>query len=87
MLKKQHSIYIKERWDLKPFETQSKLEDLCNRKNAALFVFGYNSQILIKVSSNTKKRPNSLCFGRIFDEHLLDMLEFEITNYKKLVNL
>lgn len=34
--------------------------------------------------SSSKKRPNNLIFGRIYDEQILDMVEFGIKQYKSL---
>jgi hypothetical protein len=35
---------------------------------------------------NSKKRPNSLYIGRIFDEKVLDLAEFEVTTANAMVN-
>ena len=37
--------------------------------------------------SNTKKRPNNIVMGRMFDNHLLDMFEFGIENYESIVSI
>lgn len=42
----------------------------------SLFCFG----------NHTKKRPNSIIIGRMFDYHLLDMVEFSVESYKPLQN-
>jgi len=74
LLKKSNSISLGERWEIRPFETVEKLEHVCNKRDCGLFAFG----------SHTKKRPNSLFLGRLFNEHLLDLVEFEIKNFKEL---
>lgn len=73
-LKKFNSVNLSERWEIRPFETVEKLENVCNKKDCGLFVFGANS----------KKRPNSLYFGRIYNEHILDLVEFEIKIMKEI---
>jgi hypothetical protein len=40
LLKKEHSLFLNERWDIHPFEDQGKLENICNKRDCALFVFG-----------------------------------------------
>jgi hypothetical protein len=37
--------------------------------------------------NNSKKRPNNCIIGRNFDNHLLDIIELEIKNYKSLKEL
>eukprot|EP00873_Tetraselmis_striata_P021920 jgi/Tetstr1/442184/TSEL_030335.t1 len=56
--------------NIRPFEVggESSLEFFCQKSDAALFAFG----------SHTKKRPNNLVLGRIFDGHLYDMVEFGV---------
>lgn len=58
--------------DCLPFENNASVEFLCQKNDASLFVMG----------SHTKKRPHNLVFGRTYDGHVLDMLEFGVENYK-----
>jgi ribosome production factor 2 len=51
-----------------PFEDQSSIEFLCEKNDCSLFMF----------ASKSKKRPNSLIFGRCFDWHVLNMYEFAV---------
>jgi ribosome production factor 2 len=74
LMKKSNSLALSDRWELRPFETAEKLEHLCNKRDCGLFVFG----------SHTKKRPNTLLMGRMYNEKLLDLVEFEIKNMKEL---
>ena len=53
------------------FEDETRIEKFSTKHDASLFVFG----------SHQKKRPNHLTFGRMFDNHVLDMYEMEIKNY------
>lgn len=39
--------------------------------DSSLFLFG----------SNSKKHPNSLIFGRMYDYHILDMVELRIEKF------
>lgn len=57
-----------------PFEDVSKLEHLSKKYDASLFFFG----------SHTKKRPQNLIFGRMFNNSILDMLEFEVKAFKSM---
>lgn len=61
----------KESNQILPFEDITPVEFYSNRSDASLFMFG----------SNTKKRPNNLIMGRMFDWKLLDMLEFGVSNF------
>ncbi|CAD5206570.1 unnamed protein product [Bursaphelenchus okinawaensis] len=40
----------------------------------------YDSSLFCMVS-NSKKRPNTVCLGRMFDYLLLDMVDLKLTNY------
>jgi len=53
-------------------KVQHPLNFFSQKSDASLFVFGNHS----------KKRPHNLVIGRMFDYHLLDMIELGITNYK-----
>ena len=60
-------IFIIENPDIRPFESggSEKIEFFCRKNDTSLFVVG----------SHSKKRPHNLVFGRMFDGHLLDMIE------------
>jgi ribosome production factor 2 len=42
------------------------------RQDCSLFIVG----------THQKKRPDNLIIGRLFADHLLDMFEFGVSNYK-----
>ena len=60
--------------DFLPFDDTTSLEFLSVKNESPLFAF----------ASHTKKRPNNLILGRMFDGHLLDMFEFGVENVKLL---
>lgn len=60
--------------DINPFEDTSSLQFLIDRNDSTLFMFG----------STSKKRPDNLVIGRLFDHELLDMVELGIKAYKSL---
>uniref|UniRef100_A0A1A9X5R7 Ribosome production factor 2 homolog n=1 Tax=Glossina brevipalpis TaxID=37001 RepID=A0A1A9X5R7_9MUSC len=60
--------------DISPFEDPSSLEFLVQKNDCALFAFG----------STSKKRPNNLILGRLFENEILDMVELGIKQYKAL---
>jgi len=60
--------------DVKPFEDTASLEFFSNKSDASLFVLGTHS----------KKRPHDLTFGRLFNYHILDLLELGIYDYKPI---
>jgi len=60
--------------DILPFEDANSLEFLCTKNDCSLFALG----------SHTKKRPNNLVLGRLFDGHLLDMFEFGVEGFNAL---
>jgi ribosome production factor 2 len=53
------------------FEEPKNLEFLCERNNTPLFCY----------TSDSKKRPMNLVMGSLFNNRVLDMFEWEITNY------
>lgn len=73
-LKKPHSIMLTKKNKILPFEDISSLEFISKKNDASMFVLG----------NHTKKRPNNLIIGRMFDHQLLDMLELQVINYKGL---
>jgi ribosome production factor 2 len=73
-LKRPHVEQYGQKNDLHPFEDATKLEGFGRKEDASLFAFGCHS----------KKRPDNLVLGRMFDGHLLDMVEMGLVGYKGL---
>lgn len=67
-LKKESSTYYSRRNDTHPFDKMEDIEHYCKTTDSSLFLFG----------SNSKKRPNNIVFGRLYEFSLLDMVEFGI---------
>jgi len=74
LIKKPHVLKYNKRNSLHPFEDATSLEFFSDKSDCGLFAFG----------SHTKKRPNNLVLGRLFDHHLLDMYELGIEDYKSI---
>ncbi|VDD94751.1 unnamed protein product [Enterobius vermicularis] len=70
-LKKPFAQQLKRRNPFHLFEDEVPLEQFSTKYDASLFVFG----------SNSKKHPDCLIFGRLYDFHILDMVELRIENY------
>lgn len=60
--------------DITPFEDTSSLQFLVDKNECTLFMFG----------SSSKKRPDNLVLGRLFDQELLDMVELGIKEFKSM---
>ncbi|XP_012255041.2 ribosome production factor 2 homolog [Athalia rosae] len=75
-IKKPDARMMQRKNDILPFEDATPLEQFARKLNSPLFVF----------SSHNKKHPNSLVVGRMFDNNLLDMVEFGVQDYKGLVD-
>ena len=74
MLKKPNALLFWKKNALAPFDDSSSLEFLTKRNDTSLFAF----------ASHSKKRPNNLVFGRMFDFQVLDMIELGVQNYQSL---
>ena len=61
---------------IRPFETSdlASLEFLANKNDCALFAH----------ATHSKKRPNNLTMGRLFNDHVLDMVEFGVVSYEPI---
>ncbi|NP_001080306.1 ribosome production factor 2 homolog S homeolog [Xenopus laevis] len=73
-LKKPYGVLYKKKNMTRPFEDQTSLEFFAKKSDCSLFVFG----------SHNKKRPNDLIFGRMYDFHVLDMVELGVEKYVSL---
>ncbi|CAJ1078105.1 ribosome production factor 2 homolog [Xyrichtys novacula] len=76
-LKKPHAVLYKKKNITRPFEDSTSLEFFSKKTDCSLFLFG----------SHNKKRPNNLIFGRVFDFHVLDMVELGIEKYVSLSDM
>ncbi|KAM3853653.1 ribosome production factor 2 homolog isoform 1-T1 [Vipera latastei] len=73
-LKKPFAVLYKKKNITRPFEDQSSLEFFSKKSDCSLFLFG----------SHSKKRPNNLIVGRMYDYHILDMIELGIEKFVAL---
>lgn len=65
------AVLFSRRNDVLPFEDETRMEFLTNKNDCGLFV----------LATHTKKRPNNLVFGRIFDNQTLDIIEVGVSDY------
>ena len=73
-LTKPHSVQLnKKNENIYPFEDPASLEFLALKNDCGLVVFG----------SHSKKRPNTISLLRIFDGHVLDMVELLLITEKE----
>ncbi|TPP58822.1 Ribosomal biogenesis protein, partial [Fasciola gigantica] len=59
-----------------PFEDISFVEKMCQKYDCSMFVIGLHS----------KKRPNNIVIGRLYDGELLDMFELGMQSYEALLS-
>lgn len=64
----------KQSHDFLPFENIANVESFCKKYDCSHILLG----------SHTKKRPNNLILGRLFNYQMLDMIEFGVTSYKPI---
>jgi len=74
ILKKPNCIAYNQKNDIRPFEDATQLEFFAKKNDSSLFVFG----------SHNKKRPHNMILGRMYDYHLLDMVELGLESYTPL---
>jgi ribosome production factor 2 len=60
--------------EILPFEDMNSLEFLCEKNDCSTFALGTHS----------KKRPDNLVLGRMYEGHLLDMYEFGISDLHRV---
>jgi len=76
-LKKPNAVLYKKKNITRPFEDSTSLEFFSKKTDCSLFLFG----------SHNKKRPNNLILGRLFDFHVLDMIELGIEKFVSLSDI
>lgn len=76
-LKRMQSNLFGEKHTFIPFENITPIEELSQKYDVSLFGF----------CSHNKKRPNNIILGRLFDYHLLDMIELGIEQFKSLAEI
>jgi len=75
LLKKPAVVGLQRKNPILPFEDATSLEFLCTKNECGAFLY----------VSHTKKRPHNMVLGRVFDGHLLDMVELGITRFTSMV--
>ncbi|CAL9753465.1 unnamed protein product [Musa acuminata subsp. burmannicoides] len=76
-LKRDNAVkYTKKNENIRPFESggETSLEFFSLKTDCSLFVFG----------SHSKKRPNNLVLGRMFDHHIYDLVEVGVENFRPI---
>ncbi|KAK5650648.1 hypothetical protein RI129_001677 [Pyrocoelia pectoralis] len=73
-LKKPDAKLLSRKNDITLFENANPIEELCRKHEASLFIAG----------SHSKKRPNNLIIGRMYNYNLLDMVELGLDSFKSL---
>ncbi|XP_020088566.1 ribosome production factor 2 homolog [Ananas comosus] len=68
--------YSKKNDNIRPFESggETSLEFFSLKTDCSLFVFG----------SHSKKRPNNLVLGRTYDNHIYDLVEVGVDNFRSM---
>ncbi|XP_056630106.1 ribosome production factor 2 homolog [Diorhabda carinulata] len=72
--KKPDAVKLNRKNDINIFENSKPVEDLCKKYETPLFMLG----------SRSKKRPDNLVVGRMFNYNLLDMIELYVESYEGL---
>jgi len=77
VLKKPHASIYSKKNATRPFEDQSTVEFFTKKADSSLFMYGCHS----------KKRPNNIIFGRLFDGQVLDMAEFGVDKFVSMKSI
>lgn len=73
-LKKPNALLLDRKNDVSIFDDHTPVEKFCKKHECSLFMMG----------AHTKKRPDNLIIGRMFNYSLLDMVELGIEAYQGL---
>ncbi|XP_030453763.1 ribosome production factor 2 homolog [Syzygium oleosum] len=76
-LKRESSVrYTRRNDNVRPFESggETSLEFFSQKTDCGMFVFG----------SHSKKRPDNLILGRMYDHHIYDLVEVGVENFKSM---
>lgn len=73
-IKKPEAARLSRKNDITIFENATPVEDFCKKMETPLFMMG----------SHSKKRPDNLVVGRMFNYSLLDMVELYVESYEGL---
>jgi len=74
IMKKPFSTAYNQTNQIRPFEDATKLEFFSKKLDSSLFLFG----------NHNKKRPHNMIMGRMYDHHLLDMVELGLDSFTPL---
>uniref|UniRef100_A0A2P2HYI7 Ribosome production factor 2 homolog n=1 Tax=Hirondellea gigas TaxID=1518452 RepID=A0A2P2HYI7_9CRUS len=72
--KKMNSIFLGRKNPILPFEDGEKLERMSKKYDASLFA----------VTTHSKKRPNNVVLGRMYNNTILDMIELGVSDWLSL---
>lgn len=72
--KKPDAIKLHRKNDVTIFEDVKPVENMCRKHESPLFMLG----------SHSKKRPDNVVIGRMFNYNLLDMIELYVDSYEGL---
>lgn len=73
-IKKPDAQMLSKKNDITIFENSTPVEAFCRKYDSALFMLG----------SHSKKRPDNLVVGRMFNYSILDMIELNVESYEGL---
>lgn len=73
-LKKPDALRLTKKNDITIFEDATPVENFCRKHDSGLFLMG----------SHSKKRPDNLVMGRVYNSSILDMIELNVDSYEGL---
>lgn len=76
-LKKPRCRILQRKNDIRPFEDATSLEFLAGKNECGAFLYG----------SHNKKRPHNLVLGRLYDGHVMDMIELGVNSFVALTDI